>query len=264
LLSVRSFAAFGGVCALFGTLSGTRAAAEEGMTMRARLEASRPVVVEMFVSQACSASPPAAELLTRLADRTDIVALAWHVDYWDDYPGRGVGPWKDPFAQPEFSARQLAYNMRFKGRAVKMTPQTVIDGVITLSRSKREIVENKIREAQFLDEMARPSPPRIVMRAAENRTIRARIENVGAPYDALVVNFRPAAETAIEGGDNAGAMFREANVVRSVSALARGHAGAGDFSFEAPQEGLGCAVIVQERNQGRIVAARYCVAAENQ
>lgn len=254
---MKSVAAFGGACAALcgGAMAqGERAAAERDI---ARL---RPVVVETFVSQSCSQSPPAAALLASLTDRPDVVALTWHVDYWDKIPAVKVGVWKDPYARPAFGARQLAYNERIRGRAMKMTPQTVIDGVISVAGATRETLEKRIVEAQFLDEMARPTPPVLDLAREDDGTIRTRIDNVGAPYDALVVNFRPAAATEIAGGDNAGKVFREANVVRAVSTLATGHTGAGEFSFSAPARGLDCAVIVQEKGHGRIVSARYCSA----
>lgn len=220
--------------------------------------ASRPVVVEFFVSQACNQSPPAAELLQHIADRPDIVALTWHVDYWDDFPAPGVGPWKDPFARPDFGARQMTYNSRIRGRAMKMTPQAVIDGAVSVAGAKREAVERRILEARFLDEMARPTPPTLMITRGDDNSLRTRINNVGAPYDALVVNFRKEAATNITGGDNAGVVFREVNIVSGVTPLASDQSGPGEFSFSAPANGLSCAVIVQERGGGRIVAARYC------
>lgn len=258
MLSVNRVRALAGACSFIFSAAGVYAPAAAQDAAPAAQTPVRPVVVEMFLSQACSQSQPAADLLADLAARPDIVALAWHVDYWDAYPGRGVGPWKDPFARPDFAARQLAYNARLRGRAVKMTPQTVIDGVITLTGSQREIVERKILEAQFIDEKARLSPPRLDLDAASEGVFRTRIESVGAPYDAMVVNFRRAAVTSVVAGDNVGVTFREANVVRSVATLAHDRSGPGEFSFPAPPKGLDCAVIVQERNHGRIVAARYC------
>ena len=62
-----------------------------------------PVLVELFTSQGCSSCPPADIILTGLSNNPNVVALAFHVDYWD-YIG-----WKDSFADPSFSQRQKIY-----------------------------------------------------------------------------------------------------------------------------------------------------------
>jgi hypothetical protein len=82
----------------------------------------RPVVVELFTSQGCGACTKANALVADLAEHRDVLALTFPVDYWD-YLG-----WKDPFAQPEFSARQRAY-MKASGQREVYTPQVVVDGV---------------------------------------------------------------------------------------------------------------------------------------
>jgi hypothetical protein len=43
-------------------------------------EAAAPVVVELFTSQGCSSCPPADALLGELAQRRDVIALAFHID----------------------------------------------------------------------------------------------------------------------------------------------------------------------------------------
>lgn len=220
--------------------------------------APKPVVVEMFLSQSCKMSPPAVKALSALGGRPDVVALSYHVPYWNDVPAHKRGAWADPFARPEFAERQRLYNVRMRRTDMVYTPQAVIDGVFYAVGSKRETLDARITEAQFVDEHARPSPPVLDLVRGDERTIRVRIDGVGAPYDAYAVSFRPNALTEIEGGDNAGTVFDEINVVTGVQMLADSAEGAQSLAFEAPADGDECAVLVQERGLGRIVAARYC------
>lgn len=250
--SARICAALGGFSALVGAgWAGELSAGAAG----------RPVVVEVFLSQSCKKSPPAATLLRELARRSDVVALAWHVDYWDDFPAHGVGAWADPFAQPAFGERQKNYNVRIRRSGMVSTPQAIVDGIFYAVGSNRDVLGARITEAQFIDEKARPTPPTLDLSRDDDKTIRVRIDGVGAPYDAYAISFRPKAVTKIEAGDNAGSIFDEINVVTGVEMLAGGSEGARRLSFEAPDNGEDCAVLVQERGQGRIVAARYCASA---
>src|SRR5713226_4937131 len=80
----------------------------------------RPLVVELFTSQGCSSCPPADALLGELARRGDVVALGFHISYWDS-----LG-WKDPFSSPQSTERQRAYARSFEGQVY--TPQLIVDG----------------------------------------------------------------------------------------------------------------------------------------
>ena len=60
-----------------------------------------PCVVELYTSEGCSSCPPADRWLSTLKGRPDVVALAFHVDYWDR-----LG-WTDRFASAAYrSARR--------------------------------------------------------------------------------------------------------------------------------------------------------------
>jgi hypothetical protein len=74
---------------------------------------SRPAVVELFTSEGCSSCPPAEAYIGELAQHKDVLALAFHVDYWDD-----LG-WKDPFSLKISTDRQSAYSTVF-GRSVRI------------------------------------------------------------------------------------------------------------------------------------------------
>src|SRR5438094_8880387 len=82
----------------------------------------RPAVVELFTSQGCSSCPPADALLGELATKSDVVALGFHISYWD-----ALG-WKDPLSSPGSTERQKVYAPRLVDGRVN-TPKHVVRGV---------------------------------------------------------------------------------------------------------------------------------------
>ena len=80
---------------------------------------TRASLLELYTSEGCSSCPPADRWLSQLPPQSDLVPLAFHVDYWDR-----LG-WKDPFAQAAFSQRQRARN---SGLGWVYTPQVMLDG----------------------------------------------------------------------------------------------------------------------------------------
>src|ERR1700746_3918568 len=101
----------------------------------------RPIVVELFTSEGCSSCPPADALLAELAGRPDLLALSFHVDYWD-----GLG-WKDPFSSPDATRRQRGY-ADLLGLATVYTPQMVVDGRWQAVGSDRSEVEQALGSAR--------------------------------------------------------------------------------------------------------------------
>src|ERR1700736_2380062 len=79
---------------------------------------SRPAVVELFTSEGCSSCPPAEAYIGELAQHKDVLALAFHVDYWDN-----LG-WKDPFSLRISTDRQYGYAAARRRPSV-YTPQVV-------------------------------------------------------------------------------------------------------------------------------------------
>src|SRR5271169_3162894 len=101
----------------------------------------RPIVVELFTSEGCSSCPPADALLAELAGRPDVLALSFHVDYWDR-----LG-WKDPFSSPDATRRQHGY-ADLLGLATVYTPQMIVDGRWQAVGSDRSEVERALGSAR--------------------------------------------------------------------------------------------------------------------
>lgn len=78
-------------------------------------------VVELYTSEGCNSCPPADQWLSRLKADPEVVALAFHVDYWDR-----LG-WKDRFASAEHTRRQTQQQSS-SGAGFSYTPQVIVDG----------------------------------------------------------------------------------------------------------------------------------------
>lgn len=78
-------------------------------------------LIELYTSEGCNSCPPADRWLSTLGSNDGLIALAFHVDYWDR-----LG-WKDRFANPSFSERQYQIQ-RHTGARFVYTPQLVANG----------------------------------------------------------------------------------------------------------------------------------------
>ena len=87
----------------------------------AKSPASVTPVVELYTSEGCNSCPPADRWISRLKAEPSVVALAFHVDYWDR-----LG-WKDRFSSAAFTDRQ-ATQQSVNGARFSYTPQIVVDG----------------------------------------------------------------------------------------------------------------------------------------
>ena len=182
--------------------------------------AGRPVVVELFTSQGCSSCPPADALLRVLArERGDVLALAFHVTYWDR-----LG-WPDRFALAEATARQRGY-AGISGIGGVYTPQMVVDGVRDVVGSDRPRVLAAIARAGAA--AGAGVAVGMAYEAAEVAvTLGDRLGGAGGGAGkVLLVGFDPEHRTAVRRGENAGRELVEANIVRSVVGLGEWTGGA--------------------------------------
>jgi hypothetical protein len=107
--------------ALFAALLPAVALAQQAQSCEARSATQPPAVVELYTSEGCSSCPPADRWLSTLKGRSDVIALAFHVNYWDR-----LG-WPDRFATPATTERQHL-QQQASGSNYVYTPQVLQNG----------------------------------------------------------------------------------------------------------------------------------------
>ena len=199
---------------------------------------TRPVVVELFTSQGCSSCPPADALLGELERRDDVIALGFHISYWDRLA------WKDPFSSQSSTDRQRAYARLFELGQV-YTPQMVVDGAREMVGSDRAGVLAALHDA-------RPETVAAVTFAADRRSV-----TIGAGDgrgSVLLVRFAKERTTRVIGGENARRTFQDANAVEALVSLGSWDRSPLRFAIEPRAAGEGIAVLVQAAD-GRMLGA---------
>jgi hypothetical protein len=245
-------------------IMGQRGAARRGLILVAFLaalslhgavaeEVARPVVVELFTSQGCSSCPPADAYLRELAKRSDIIPLAYHVDYWN-YIG-----WVDPFASQQTTQRQRDY-ARSLGQRYVYTPEMVIAGARHEDGAKRDVIEGLIAAARNA-----PPGPAITLSRNPDGNLKVSIAAQGAtgqnpaagePLTVWLVKFDREHWTKVAQGENQGRTLGDFQVVRSFRQIGSWHGDKLeiDLAAEATGDG-GCAVLLQRGGTGPILAA---------
>lgn len=211
--------------------------------MRAEAQ-QRPAVVELFTSEGCSSCPPAEAYLGELAQRPDVLALAFHVDYWD-----GLG-WHDRFVIPEATPRQRGY-ARSLGLPSMYTPQVVIDGTGDFVGSDR----GKIMKA--LEGGRNGVPVRLTVHEG-SLSVELGADTPRSTGDITLIAFERAAVSSVGRGENAGRTLHEYNIVRAVRPLGHYRGAVQTFSAELgslPEDATDVAVIVQAPGQRAVLGA---------
>ena len=203
------------------------------------------VVVELFTSQGCASCPPADDFLARLAERDGVIALAFHVDYWD-YIG-----WRDRFAKPEFTARQKAYAIA-EGRRSIFTPQMIVGGSEQMGRLRPMEVVDTI---QSLSERPDPVDVRVERAGPMLEVVLIAEPPLEHAVDVQLVRYREEETITIKAGENAGRTITYRNIVTEWQSLGEWD-GSDRVAFHVRAEGEEPIVImVQENGPGAILSA---------
>lgn len=206
--------------------------------------AGETVVVELFTSQGCSSCPPADRILGELAKEDNVIALAFHVDYWD-YLG-----WKDEYASPEHTKRQRAY-ARAAGERTIYTPQMVIGGTDHVIGSRGMKVAQAVQKHS---ERRLPVSVRL-QRQGGQVAIRATASGKVPNMVVQLATYTPESSVSIRRGENAGRKLTYYNVVRKLAPIGNWN-GQGTYSATANvSANAPVVVLVQERNGGAILGA---------
>ena len=163
----------------------------------------RPVVVELYTSEGCSSCPPADALLAELAGRPEVLALSFHVDYWDR-----LG-WKDAFSSSAATERQQRY-AELLGLATIYTPQVIVDGKWQAVGSDRAEVERALSSAQR-DHAEVP-----VALTLDRGHARIKLGPAAGSISGtvLLIGFDRRHVSAVKRGENSGRTLAHVDVVR--------------------------------------------------
>jgi hypothetical protein len=205
---------------------------------------SRPAVVELFTSEGCNSCPPAEAYIGELAQRRDVLALAFHVDYWDD-----LG-WRDRFGLPDAVHRQQAY-ARALNLASVYTPQVVIDGQHDFVGSDRSSIARALTTNRSGVALA------LTVREGEVLVDLGAHEKT-APCDVLLISYLREAVSPIGRGENAGRTLKEFNIVRGLRSLGRWDGPKQVYRSPVdslPSDATDVAVLIQPVGQAPIIGA---------
>jgi hypothetical protein len=184
-------------------------------TCRADSSAQPPAIVELYTSEGCSSCPPADRWASALKGRSDVLVLAFHVNYWDR-----LG-WPDRFATSATTERQHELQRAAVAPYV-YTPQVILNG-------------RDLRGWSGAALPRLPSSPIALSLAREGSSVRA---SVTAASGSRLAGYWAALEdghsSRVKAGENAGETLAHDHVVTLYRPLAAWSAGATPTTFELP------------------------------
>ena len=207
----------------------------------------RPAVLELFTSEGCSSCPPAEAYVGELARRPNVLALAFHVDYWDD-----LG-WHDRFGLPESVQRQRVY-AKALGLSSVYTPQAVIDGRADFVGSDVASIDKRLSEKRSGVAVG------VAVHDGEVQ-IDIGMQERAAPSDVILIAYLRNAVSNIARGENSGRTLTEFNIVRAIRTLGRWDGRMQQYRAalkSLPSDATDVAVLVQPSGQGPITGAGMC------
>jgi len=169
-------------------------------------------VVELYTSEGCSSCPSADRWLSRLLevpkDELDVLALAFHVDYWD-YLG-----WKDRFSSAAYTSRQRQLGANNLQHTI-YTPEFFVNGIE--ARGTNNILQ-KIRQ---VNQQQSPLDLKLTV-SRDNTSLILELESPG-DHDTIgqihhrYLVYENNLSTDVKRGENSGEILKHEQVVRYMS-----------------------------------------------
>jgi hypothetical protein len=207
-------------------------------------------VLELFTSQGCSSCPPADRLLGTYTSKENVIALSFHVDYWDR------GGWKDPFSSKEYTKRQYGYASAL--HADVYTPQIVINGQNEMTGSDANKISNAIKKVFAQQADATLSIKTINF---ENGKAVINFDASGKINNSLlnVALVEKKITTVVNAGENGGATLTGYNIVRNFKTINKVENGSNTAAIDTPLSGdlknMSVVLFLQEKENNKISGA---------
>ena len=196
-------------------------------------------VVELFTSQGCSSCPPADAVLAKLVHRGDLLALSYHVDYWN-YLG-----WADTLASKQNTGRQYGYAATMS-RSNVYTPQAVLNGRTDVNGASMDAIQGGLKSLDAAGQGL--SVP--VKASVNGKEMDISVGAGQGSGDVVIAYFKRKQSVPITRGENAGKTITYLNSVTDVETVGmwKGEA----LSLKIPMSVMdgreydGCAVLLQK------------------
>ncbi|MBY3176411.1 DUF1223 domain-containing protein [Rhizobium leguminosarum] len=217
-------------------------------------------VVELFTSQGCSSCPPADAAFRKLVNQGDVIALAYHVDYWN-YLG-----WADTLSSKENTERQYGY-AKTMGRSNVYTPQAIVNGRDHLAGADLSGINSKI-DTYSSEGNGLTVPISAAMRGDE---LEIKIGAGQGKANVVMVYFDKEKTIDVEKGENSGQKLSYLHSVTNVETVGMWDGKATSLTLPAsvlqrPQL-EGCAILLQsataDGDPAAILGATVVMAGKN-
>ena len=195
-------------------------------------------VVELFTSQGCGSCPPADAAFRKIVGQGDVIALAYHVDYWN-YLG-----WTDTLSSKQNTDRQYGY-ARMLGRSNVYTPQAIVNGRGHLAGADLTGINSKI-DTYSSEGNGLTVPISAAMRGDE---LEIKIGAGQGKANVVMVYFDKEKTIEVEKGENSGKKISYLHSVTNVETVGMWDGKATSLTLPAsvlqrPQL-EGCAILLQ-------------------